>query len=279
MPKIIRDRETVSSSCGTLLASQPRGSSKNPAPKERHDLVHGTSRGLKVPSSDSPFLSPARAGEGKARQRRREGFRTQGLERVKESVLTLFVAAGFSPAPYISGICPPEGGLYEQRRRFFHTFSRLGLRSCAPNRAVARSGSQSGTLSTNFRFTLLALFPLLIPPASCTKSEKPATESQKPAATEAAQRTFASPADAGKALVEAAKAEDHNALVAIFGPGSNDLIFSGDEAQNKLSFEHFTSAFETMNRWRKQTDGSEVLCVGADNGPFPIPLKKNDAGQ
>ncbi|HTG62730.1 MAG TPA: DUF2950 family protein, partial [Terriglobia bacterium] len=58
-----------------------------------------------------------------------------------------------------------------------------------------------------------------------------------------------------------------------------DLIFCGDETQNKLSFEHFTSAFETMNRWRKQTDGSEVLYVGADNGPFPIPLKKDDAGQ
>ena len=34
-----------------------------------------------------------------------------------------------------------------------------------------------------------------------------------------------------------------------------------------------------MNRWRNQTDGSEVLMVGADNNPFPIPLKKNSAGQ
>ena len=34
-----------------------------------------------------------------------------------------------------------------------------------------------------------------------------------------------------------------------------------------------------MNRWRKQTDGSEVLYLGADNNPFPIPLKKNGAGQ
>jgi hypothetical protein len=42
---------------------------------------------------------------------------------VKKSVLALFVAAGFSPAPYISGTCPPKGGLYEQRGRFFHSFS------------------------------------------------------------------------------------------------------------------------------------------------------------
>jgi Protein of unknown function (DUF2950) len=34
-----------------------------------------------------------------------------------------------------------------------------------------------------------------------------------------------------------------------------------------------------MNRWRKQTDASEALYLGVDNNPFPIPLKKNSAGQ
>jgi hypothetical protein len=34
-----------------------------------------------------------------------------------------------------------------------------------------------------------------------------------------------------------------------------------------------------MNRWRKLSDGSEVLFVGADNQAFPVPLKKNAAGQ
>ena len=234
MPKkMIRDGKTAFSSCGMLLVSRVRGSLKNSAPKERHNLAHGASRGLKAPSL-SPFPSPARAGEGKARRNQGEGFRTRGW--------------------------------------------RAGLRSCAPSGAVAGSGSQSGTLSTNFWLSLLALF-LLISFASCTKSQKPATESQKPAATETAQRTFASPADAGKALVDAAKADDRNGLLAIFGAGSKDLIFSGDETQDKASFQNFATAFETMNRWRKQTDGSEVLYVGADNGPFPIPLKKNDAGQ
>ena len=93
------------------------------------------------------------------------------------------------------------------------------------------------------------------------------------------QKTFASPDDAAKALVEAAKAGNRDALVAIFGPGSQDVIFSGDATQDKTSFENFTAAYATMNRWRKQTDGSEVLVVGADNNPFPIPLKKNSAGQ
>jgi hypothetical protein len=32
-------------------------------------------------------------------------------------------------------------------------------------------------------------------------------------------------------------------------------------------------AYQVMNRWRKLSDGSELLLVGADNQAFPIPLK------
>ena len=120
---------------------------------------------------------------------------------------------------------------------------------------------------------VFALLALVISFASCNKS------SEKPAATEAAQKTFASPDDAAKSLAEAAKAGSHDTLIAIFGPGSQDVIFSGDTAEDKTNFDNFTAAYATMNRWRKQTDGSEVLYLGADNNPFPIPLKKNGAGQ
>ena len=34
-----------------------------------------------------------------------------------------------------------------------------------------------------------------------------------------------------------------------------------------------------MHRWRKMPDQSQTLLIGADNFPFPIPLKKNGAGQ
>ena len=120
---------------------------------------------------------------------------------------------------------------------------------------------------------VFALLALVISFASCNKSP------EKPAATEAAPKTFVSPDEAGKTLAEVAKAGGHDALVAIFGPGSQDVIFSGDTAQDKTNFDGFTAAYATMSRWRKQTDGSEVLYVGADNNPFPIPLKKNGAGQ
>jgi len=34
-----------------------------------------------------------------------------------------------------------------------------------------------------------------------------------------------------------------------------------------------------MHRWRKMPNGAEVLLIGADNFPFPIPLKKNGEGK
>jgi len=120
---------------------------------------------------------------------------------------------------------------------------------------------------------VFALLALVISVASCNKSP------EKPATTEVVQKVYASPDDAAKALAEAAKAGSHDALVSIFGPGSQDVIFSGDTAQDKTNFENFMAAYATMNRWRKMPDGSEVLYLGADNNPFPIPLKKNGAGQ
>ena len=96
----------------------------------------------------------------------------------------------------------------------------------------------------------IALLAMLSCVTSCNKSEKPA-------ATQAVQKTFTSPDDAAKSLVEAAKAGNHDALVAIFGPGSQDIIFSGDAEQDKAAFENFTAglyhdeSLAQADRWRR----------------------------
>ena len=54
---------------------------------------------------------------------------------------------------------------------------------------------------------IFVLLVLVLSFASCGKSEKPAT-------TEVTQKTFASPDIAAKSLVEAAKAGNHDALIA-----------------------------------------------------------------
>src|SRR5215469_6244033 len=103
--------------------------------------------------------------------------------------------------------------------------------------------------------------------AACNKSNK------------LSRTTFAAPDDAGNALLAAAKAGDQTALLAIFGADAKELISSGDPVQDKNAVNAFTAGYEEMHRWRKLENGSQILLVGADNFPFPIPLKKSDAGQ
>ena len=120
----------------------------------------------------------------------------------------------------------------------------------------------------------LALIALIVSLDACSKQEKPAeTQSQ------VVQKTFGSPDDAAKALVDATKSDSRDAMLAIFGAGSKDLIYSGDAAEDKAAFAGFVSDYDVMHRWRTLENGSELLITGADNKTFPIPLVKNAAGQ
>jgi len=122
-------------------------------------------------------------------------------------------------------------------------------------------------------FLTLALgFVLLLSLTACNKKENPES-------AQAAPKTFASPDEAGKALADAAKSQNQDAVLAIFGPGSAAIISTGNPPEDKAALNGFARAFQAMNRWRKLADGGEVLLVGAENQAFPIPLMKNAAGQ
>jgi hypothetical protein len=117
----------------------------------------------------------------------------------------------------------------------------------------------------------LFLAALIIPLTACNNQ---LAKSSTPSTT-----TFPSPNDAGNALLEAAKSGDQSRLLAIFGPASKELVFSGDGVQDKRNEDAFVAEYQVMHRWRKMPDGAQIMLVGADNFAFPIPLKKNDAGK
>jgi Protein of unknown function (DUF2950) len=122
--------------------------------------------------------------------------------------------------------------------------------------------------SRRIPFTIrLLLLAIIIPVAACKKADKPEMS------------VYSSPDDAAQALQTAVKAGDVNAMVAIFGPDSKSVILSGDDVQDKNAAATFASRYDVMHRWRKMPDDSEMLIVGADNFPFPIPLKKNGDGK
>ena len=95
------------------------------------------------------------------------------------------------------------------------------------------------------------------------------------AATAKAQpKTFASPEEAVKALVDAMKTGDKAQLSAIFGPGSESLISSGDDVEDKAERERFLKNYEEKNSLEKKGDDEVLLQVGKDDWPFPIPIRR-----
>jgi len=113
---------------------------------------------------------------------------------------------------------------------------------------------------------------LLVLAASLVSCDHATTE-------KAVQKTFASPEDAGAALLEAAKSGDQNVLLVLFGPDAKEVLFSGDSVKDRDTLENFVAAYNQMHRWRELKVGGEMLYVGADNFVFPIPLGRNASGQ
>ena len=132
-----------------------------------------------------------------------------------------------------------------------------------------KPGGFSVSRATRSTTSLNRLIPLaiVILLAGCSKSAKPSYQ------------TFASPDDAGNALLTAAKSGDPNAVIAVFGPDSKDIVVTGDPVQDKNTAAQVIAAYTAMHRWRKMPDESQILLIGAENFSFPIPLKKNPAGQ
>jgi hypothetical protein len=127
----------------------------------------------------------------------------------------------------------------------------------------------------------ILIFALLISPTSCNRPvahSKP-VERSKPAAERVVPKTFASPSEAGDALVAAAQSGDQAALLAIFGPDGEEVLFTGDPARDKANLEYFVTAYTRMNRWGRIKAGGQTLYVGADNYAFPVPLGQNPSGK
>lgn len=86
------------------------------------------------------------------------------------------------------------------------------------------------------------------------------------------QRAFISPQEAVKALVAAVQDSNDTELIAIFGPGSEDLIFSGDRVADQKDRESFLIAFKEKNSLGHDSDDKAVLYIGSEDYAFPIPI-------
>ncbi len=115
--------------------------------------------------------------------------------------------------------------------------------------------------------TRCALLGLFVSMAACNKPAKPAVT------------TYASPELAGAGLLDAGTTRTPGSFLKIFGEDSKAIISSGNAAEDSQTIDQFVAGYNAMHRWRKMPDDSQVLLIGTTNFAFPIPLKKNDAGQ
>jgi hypothetical protein len=93
-------------------------------------------------------------------------------------------------------------------------------------------------------------------------------------AAQAKQKTFASPEDAVKALIDAARAGNQEELMAIFGPSAREVLSSGDAVEDRAVRERFVKAYEAKNAVTQDGAAKAVLQIGAEEWPFPIPIVK-----
>jgi hypothetical protein len=94
-------------------------------------------------------------------------------------------------------------------------------------------------------------------------------------AQQPAQRTFASPEDAGRAFFAAMQAQDDQAPLNILGPAGSDVLSSGDRAEDADARVSFVVKYQQMHRFVTESNGTVALIIGAENWPFPIPLVNN----
>jgi hypothetical protein len=86
------------------------------------------------------------------------------------------------------------------------------------------------------------------------------------------QKTFASSQEAVDAFINAARDGDSAELQAILGPGSEQMISSGDEVADKNTRDKFVADYQAKHSFVESGPHRLILNVGKQDWPVPIPL-------
>src|SRR5262245_59741758 len=91
-----------------------------------------------------------------------------------------------------------------------------------------------------------------------------------------AQQRFNTPEAAVEALAAAARRGDQRAVVSILGPGSQELISSGDPVEDANVRQEYLTAYDAQHRIVSESGKPSILVIGQNDWPFPIPLVQKD---
>ena len=104
----------------------------------------------------------------------------------------------------------------------------------------------------------------------------PISETAFAAPAKVRQSTFKSPVEAVNALVKAVNNNDDKALKDVLGPGSGELISSGDPVADKTGRDRFIKLYDEKKQLELVGSNKALLVIGNDNFPFPLPLVRKE---
>ena len=91
-----------------------------------------------------------------------------------------------------------------------------------------------------------------------------------------AQERFKTPDEAVTALIGAAKAADRAGLTRVLGPGSTEIVSSGDPVADAAARQRVLAAYDAKHQVVMEGADKAALVVGNEDWPFPIPLVRKD---
>src|SRR5215471_2465152 len=118
----------------------------------------------------------------------------------------------------------------------------------------------------------IAVLGLLLPMGGLLTTAQTTKKAVAPARGEG----FESPQAAADALVDAAEKYDVTKLEAILGPHSHDIVATGEPARDKERAKQFVDRYRAKHNIAPDPKNArhEVLSIGDEDWPFPVPMIK-----
>jgi len=88
--------------------------------------------------------------------------------------------------------------------------------------------------------------------------------------------SFTSPDEAVSALIAAARKGDAKTLRQLFGPGSEEIVSSGDPVADAKTRENFIAMYDAKHVLAPESEDKVWLQIGPDGWPPPVPLVRRD---
>jgi Protein of unknown function (DUF2950) len=112
--------------------------------------------------------------------------------------------------------------------------------------------------------------PLVASMAVLMATLAPLAEASPPSA-HSEQPTYPSAEDAAGALFQALQSGNEQAVEKVLG-SDHELVSTADAAADEQDRKRFVQKYQQMHRLAQQSNGTQILYIGAENWPFPVPL-------